>query len=180
MPFTSVLSIDSESLIAPELLHVTYGLSKDFGVAGLRVGAIITRSKPILRAIEAVMRFHNPSGASLAIGSAILEDREWCRAFIDGSRTKLAQAYKHVTRGLRNIGIRYLPGTNAGFFVWVDLSPYLPSNLDGEANAEFALAKTLKHHGVFLHPREEHSLKQGWLRMVYTQDSRIVTEGLDR
>jgi 1-aminocyclopropane-1-carboxylate synthase len=175
-PFTSILSIDTDRYIDPELLHVTYGLSKDFGVAGLRLGAIITRSKPILRAVEAVMRFHNPSGASLAIGTAMLEDRKWCRAFIESSREKLAGAYRHVTKGLREIGVDSLAGSNAGFFVWIDLSPYLPS---GE-NAEFVLAQKLKDNGVFLHPQEEHSLHPGHFRIVFTQDPRTVTEGLRR
>ncbi|EXA00359.1 hypothetical protein FOWG_00617 [Fusarium oxysporum f. sp. lycopersici MN25] len=180
VPFTSILSIDPTGLIDPELLHVTYGLSKDFGAAGLRLGAIITRSQPVLRAIEAAMRFNNPSGASLAIGSALLEDRAWCRAFIDSSRLKLAQAHRHITSQLSDMGIKYLPGSNAGFFVWVDLSPYLPSEFDGELNQEFALAKRLHKVGVFLHPREEHSIEPGWFRMVYSQDPRTVTEGLRR
>lgn len=179
-PFTSILSIDSTDLIDSDLLHVTYGLSKDFGAAGLRLGAIITRSQPVLRAIEGVMRFHNPSGASLAIGTALLEDRPWCRAFIESSRTKLAAAQAHVTRGLREMGVRYLSGSNAGFFVWVDLSPYLAVELGGETNTEFALARKLVDAGVFLHPREEHSLKPGWFRLVYTQDPATVTEGLRR
>ncbi|KAF5021734.1 hypothetical protein F66182_6235 [Fusarium sp. NRRL 66182] len=180
VPFTSILSIDSTDLIDPDLLHVTYGLSKDFGAAGLRIGAIITRSQPVLRVVEAAMRFHNPSGASLAIGSAMLQDREWCRGFVDGSRAKLSQAYRHVTSQLGEFGIDYLPGSNAGFFVWIDLSPYLPSELDGELNQEFALVKKLRKAGVFLHPCEEHSLKPGWFRLVYTQDPRTVTEGLKR
>lgn len=179
-PFTSILSIDSMNLIDPDLLHVTYGLSKDFGAAGLRLGAIITRSQPVLRAIEAAMRFHNPSGASLAIGNAMLEDRVWCRSFVDSSRSKLSQAHRHVTSQLKAMNIKYLPGSNAGFFVWIDLSPYLPSELDGELNQEFALAKRLREAGVFLHPREEHSLEPGWFRIVYTQDPRTVTEGLQR
>lgn len=179
-PFTSVLSIDSKDLIDPELLHVTYGLSKDFGVAGLRVGAIVTRSQPVLRAIQGVMRFHNPSGASLAIAVAMLENREWCRSFITMSQEKLAKAYRHITQGLGDMGLRYLSGSNAGFFVWVDLSPHLPTNLGGEKNAEFALAKKLRDAGIFLHPREEHSLKPGWFRIVYTQDPRTISEGLRR
>lgn len=179
-PFTSILSIGSTNLINPGLLHVTYGLSKDFGAAGLRLGAIITRSQPVLRAIEAAMRFHNPSGASLAIGNAMLEDRVWCRSFVDSSRSKLSQAHRHVTSQLKAMNIKYLPGSNAGFFVWIDLSPYLPSELDGELNQEFALAKRLREVGVFLHPREEHSLEPGWFRLVYTQDPRTVTEGLQR
>ncbi|RBA16596.1 hypothetical protein FPRO05_01320 [Fusarium proliferatum] len=175
-----VIIVNPHNPLDPELLHVTYGLSKDFGAAGLRLGAIITRSQPVLRAIEAALRFNNPSGASLAIGSAMLEDRAWCRAFIDSSRLKLAQAHRHITSQLRDMGIKYLPGSNAGFFIWVDLSPYLPSDLDGESNQEFALAKRLHKMGVFLHPREEHSIEPGWFRMVYSQDPRTVTEGLRR
>ncbi|KJZ74806.1 hypothetical protein HIM_05715 [Hirsutella minnesotensis 3608] len=179
-PFTSVLAIDPRGLIDDERLHVTYGFSKDFGSAGLRIGAIITRSKAVTDVIKGVQRFHNPAGPSLVIGAVMLEDRKWCREFIESSRRKLAAAYKHATQGLRDIGVRYLPGSNAGFFVWVDLSPYLPADLDGESNAEFALAKKLTKAGVFLHPREEHPLKPGWFRMVYTQDPTIVAEGIKR
>lgn len=179
-PFTSALAIDPEGLIDTERLHVTYGFSKDFGSAGLRIGAIITRSKAVETAIKGVMRFHNPAGPSLAIGAAMLEDRKWCREFVDSSREKLAAAYKLATQGLRDIGVKYLPGSNAGFFVWIDLSPFLPEDLDGEINPEFALAKKLRSAGVFLHPREEHSLKPGWFRMVYTQDPEVVTEGIKR
>lgn len=177
MPFTSILSIDVEKYIDLRLLHVTYGLSKDFGAAGLRVGAIITRSPSVLQAVDAVTRFQNTSGPSLQIGSAMLGDRDWCRSFIDGNRQKLAAAYKHVTSGLNEVGIKYLPGSNAGFFVWVDLSSYL---LEKDRFPEFALADRLLNAGVFLHPKEEHSLRPGWFRMVYTQDPRIVTEGLKR
>lgn len=179
-PFTSVLSICNDGLIDTELLHVTYGLSKDFGCAGLRVGAIITRSKAVEAAVRAVSRFHNPAGPSLAIGAAMLEDRKWCREFIEVSRARLAEAYAVATKGLQDIEVAYLPGSNAGLFLWVDLSPYLPEDLDGELNAEFALAKKLQSKGVFLHPREEHSLTPGWFRLVYTQDADIVKEGIKR
>lgn len=181
-PFTSALAIDPAGLIDTECLHITYGFSKDFGSAGLRIGAIISRSKAIEAAIRSVIRFHNPSGPSLAIGSAMLEDRKWCRDFVESTRGKLADAYKHATEGLKKIGVNYLAGSNAGFFLWIDLSPYLPGDdeLDGEPNSEFALAKKMQNAGVFLHPREEHSLKPGWFRMVYTQDAAVVTEGIKR
>lgn len=177
VPFTSILSIDVEKHIDLRLLHVTYGLSKDFGAAGLRVGAIVTRSPPILQAVDSVSRFQSASGPSLAIASAMLRDRDWCRSFIDGSRKKLAAAYKHATAGLGGIGIKYLPGSNAGFFIWIDLSPYLSER---DRFPEYALATKLEKAGVFLHPKEEHSLEPGWFRLVYTQDPRTVTEGLKR
>lgn len=49
-PFLSVLSLPNlKQLIDPSLVHVVYGLSKDFGVNGLRVGFVIDQHNPILR-----------------------------------------------------------------------------------------------------------------------------------
>ncbi|ORY66546.1 1-aminocyclopropane-1-carboxylate synthase [Pseudomassariella vexata] len=173
--FTSALSVDPAGIINEELCHVTYGLAKDFAAPGLRIGAIITRSKSLHKAVTSVMRFSNPSGASLAIVSAMLQDRQWCRSFLATSRERISEAYKHVTKGLREIGINFLPA-NAGFFIYIDLSPYL--KLDAE-DPEFEVAQRLLDQGVFLHPKEEHG-KAGWFRVVYTQDPRNVTEGLRR
>jgi 1-aminocyclopropane-1-carboxylate synthase len=180
LPFTSLLSIDTTDLIDPDLCHVTYGFSKDFGAPGLRLGAIITRSKQVHKAIRSVMRFYNPSGVSVAIGLAMLEDQEWCRNFLDNSKAKIYAAYTHVTTGLDQLGIKYLPAY-AGFFVYIDLSPYLP-DLPGASRQrkEFALAERLVQAGVFLHPGEEHCSQVGWFRMVYTQKPAVVTEGLRR
>ena len=176
-PFTSILSLDTDKYIDPRYLHTTYGLSKDFGAAGLKVGALITRSRSVLEAVNSVARFNSASAPSLSIGTAMLQDRDWCRAFIEGNRSNLAAAYKHVTSGLEEMGVQYLPGTNAGFFVWIDLSPFLDQK---ERFPEFALAEKFKRANVFLHPQEEHSLRPGWFRLVYTQDPRTVTEGLRR
>lgn len=180
VPFTSALSIDSRGIIDEDLLHIEYGFAKDFASGGMRVGAIVTRNQDIHQAITSIVRFHHPSGPSIAIACGLLEDREWCRSYISSMQKKLAAAHKHVTQGLRDIGIEYSLGSNAGFFVWINLSPYLPKDLNGEENAEFALAKKLQEAGVFLHPREEHSTRPGWFRLVYTHDPRMVTEGLRR
>ena len=70
---------------------------------------------------------------------------------------------------------------NAGFFVYVDLSPYIPA--DGALsprNREFALAQRLVDAGVFLHPGEEHSRDIGWFRLVFSQEEDTLKEGLDR
>ena len=172
--FTSVLSVEP-GILDDELLHVTYGFSKDFGAAGLRLGCVVTRSAPVLMVIQMTMRFHNPSGASVAIANAMLEDRNWCNAFISTNRRKIAQAYDYATAGLRELGIKYIPA-NAGFFVYIDLSPYFR---EGVADAEFDLSQRLLDGGVFFHPKEEHG-EPGWYRMVYTQDPRSVAEGLRR
>lgn len=122
------------------------------------------------------MRFASASAPSLAVAKAMLDDQEWCRSFVAGNREKLAAAYKHATAGLREIGVDYIRGGNAGFFVYIDLSPYLPEH----RVPEFQLAEKLQKAGVFLHPCEEHASTPGWFRLVFTQDPRTVTEGLKR
>jgi aspartate/methionine/tyrosine aminotransferase len=178
-PFTSILSIDTTGLIDPTLCHAIYAMSKDFGAAGLKLGAIVTRNKLFKQAFEVQGQFHEPSGPSLVLAAAMLQDREWCRRFLKISQNRLAAAFRHVTTGLKQIGVGYLSGSNAGFFLWVDLSPYLTKE-GTQQEREFQLAQKLVDRNIFLHPGEEHSMDAGWFRLVYTTSPEVVTEGLKR
>jgi aspartate/methionine/tyrosine aminotransferase len=181
-PFTSVLSIDPKGIIDQDLIHVIYGMAKDFGSAGLRVGALITHNAALQKGFTSIIRFHSPSGMAVTVGSAMLEDREWCREFLDISRNRISEAFRLITTELSRIGIKYLRGSNAGYFLWIDLSPYLPPDSSGlsKLEREFALAEKLLDGGVFLHPGEEHALEPGWFRLVYTEDPLVVQEGVKR
>ncbi|KAM3455415.1 hypothetical protein MY3296_002395 [Beauveria thailandica] len=180
VPFTSLLSIDPRGLLDADLLHVEYGFAKDFASGGMKLGALVSRSQPVLHALDSLIRFHKPAGPILRMACLMLEDRVWCRAYIDAMRGRIKQAHAHVTAELRNAGIPFLRGSNAGLFLWIDLGAHLPAELDGEENAEFALAKKALAAGVFVHPTEEHANKPGWFRLVYTQDPDMVTEGIRR
>ncbi|KAH3992154.1 hypothetical protein HBH98_219580 [Parastagonospora nodorum] len=182
VPFTSLLSLDTKAIIDPDYVHVTYGLSKDFGAAGLKIGALITRNEQLKKAVHAVLRFHGVSGPSVAIGTAMLEGRVWCRGFIDLARERIGEAYEFVTSRLEELGIEYFKGANAGFFVWIDLSRYLPPAQEGRSvfERECMLAQKLVDGGVFLHPREEHSIRPGWFRVVYTMEKVFMAEGMRR
>lgn len=49
--FVSVLSIDPVPLgVDPALIHVLYGMSKDFAAAGLRLGSLISQNQRLLQA----------------------------------------------------------------------------------------------------------------------------------
>ncbi|KAL6821289.1 pyridoxal phosphate-dependent transferase [Trichoderma camerunense] len=181
-PFTSVLSIDPTGIIDQDLVHVEYGMAKDFGSAGLRVGALITRNAALQKGFQSVIRFHSPSGMSVTVASAMLEDREWCRKLLETAQSRISEAFRLATTELSNIGVKHLHGTNAGLFLWIDLSSYLPPESSGlsKSKREFSLAQKLLDGGVFLHPGEEHALEAGWFRLVYTHDPRIVREGIRR
>ncbi|KZL67726.1 1-aminocyclopropane-1-carboxylate synthase (ACC synthase) [Colletotrichum tofieldiae] len=177
--FTSVLAIDPEGIIDPDLVHVEYGLAKDFAASGMRLGALVSRNRALHEAFSSVVRFHSPAGPSVAIAAAMFEDREWHDAFISKSRERIAAAYEFVTGWLKESGIGHIEA-NTGFFVYIDLSPWLPptEGYESDQEREFALAESILEKGVFLHPCEEHCLAPGWFRLVYTQPQSIVGEGL--
>jgi xeroderma pigmentosum group C-complementing protein len=49
--FVSVLSIEPANIgVNPALIHVLYGMSKDFAAAGLRLGCLISQNQRFLQA----------------------------------------------------------------------------------------------------------------------------------
>ncbi|KAJ6149097.1 Pyridoxal phosphate-dependent transferase major region subdomain 2 [Penicillium samsonianum] len=181
VPFTSILSLDLTGLIDPNLVHVLYGFSKDFASGGLHLGFLVTQNQQLRQACKAILRLHGASQAAVTIGTAILEDQAFVSSFTAKARQRLASAYQLTTSVLNKEGINYVKGGNAGFFVYIDLSPYLPPGAAiSPQNREFALAQRLVDAGVFLHPGEEHSRDIGWFRLVFSQEEETLKEGLNR
>ena len=52
--FTSVLSIDVKGLVDREHVHVLYGMSKDFGAAGMRLGCVVSWNETFKKATRAI------------------------------------------------------------------------------------------------------------------------------
>ncbi|KAL5334753.1 aspartate aminotransferase [Aspergillus crustosus] len=166
-PFTSVLSLATPELIDPSLVHVLYGFAKDFASGGLHLGFIISRNDELRRALSGMLRFHGPSSAVETIGTAILEDEDFVAKYTEKSQNNLAYSYQIAT--------------NAGFFLYADLSPYLLGDESlNPPEREFALAQKFLDNGLFLHPGEEHCKEAGWFRLVYTHDEDVLREGLQR
>ena len=72
---------------------------------------------------------------------------------------------------------------NAGLFLYIDLSPWLPTKSHNEQSyyeREFALAQRLLDAGVGVHPCEEHGEIPGHFRLVFSQDRDTLAEGLRR
>ncbi|KAN0083639.1 Pyridoxal phosphate-dependent transferase [Elaphomyces granulatus] len=181
VPFTSILALNLSEFINSNLVHVLYSFSKDFAAGGLRLGFLISRNEDLLRACKGILRLHGASSAAVEIGTAILEDESFVSSFLGRARRRLASSYQLVTSILDREGIRYVKGGNAGFFVYMDLSPYLPSkSYLTDQEREFSLAQKFYDAGIFLHPGEEHSKDPGWFRLVFTQEDDVLLEGLRR
>ncbi|KAI9673631.1 MAG: hypothetical protein M1817_002268 [Caeruleum heppii] len=184
LPFTSVLSIDPAGTIDSDRVHVLYGMSKDFGAGGLRLGCLVTRNLELTQAVRAISMFHWPSGLSCAAAAAMLEDEVWVDDFIKLSQTRLGDQYQFATDLLAEAGIDYHRGGNSGFFLWADLSPLITVT-GSEASDDFAgereLAKRILDAGVYLATGEEfHSEQPGWFRIIFTQHRDQMAEGLRR
>ncbi|EYE91065.1 pyridoxal phosphate-dependent aminotransferase [Aspergillus ruber CBS 135680] len=190
VPFTSVLSLDLPAFIDPNLVHLLYGFSKDFASGGLRLGFLISQNGELRRACQAILRLHSTSTAAVTIGATILEDRQFVSDFFAKSSQHLTSTYKITTSTLEKEGINYVKGGNAGFFIYIDLSPYLallPDIINGingiskaESTYEYALAQKFLDAGIFLHPGEEHGKKPGWFRLVFSHEEEVLEEGLRR
>ncbi|KAF5686669.1 aspartate aminotransferase [Fusarium denticulatum] len=66
VPFTSILSLQANGLMDPRKVHVQWGLSKDFGATGLRIGCLISQSNELfLKSLEGFSIAYRESNASL-------------------------------------------------------------------------------------------------------------------
>ncbi|KAL4968004.1 pyridoxal phosphate-dependent transferase [Aspergillus stella-maris] len=187
VPFRSVLSLATPDVIDLDLVHVLYGFSKDFSSGGLHLGFTISYNAELRRACSSMLRFHSPSGTAEQIGTAILQDQYFLTSFIEKSNRDLEFSYKLATSVLDEAGIEYVKGGNAGFFLYMDLSPYLaPATTTNKKKTlsgpdrEFALAQRFLDNGLFLHPGEEHCKHLGWFRLVFSHEEGVLREGLDR
>ncbi|RMZ03009.1 hypothetical protein D0860_06979 [Hortaea werneckii] len=193
-PFESILSIpSSDSYISPHLLHVLYGLSKDFAAGGLRIGCLYTRNRPLWRAIRAMSQFSWIPVASELLACSLLEDDEWLEGFFERSRRKLAEGREVAGRVLEGKGVPFFRGANAGFFLWVDLRGWLPplspsKSGEGESQGkdegkerEKVLVDRMMEKKVFLTPGMDMFAEEpGFFRLVFSQEEDVVREGLRR
>ncbi|UNI17005.1 hypothetical protein JDV02_003386 [Purpureocillium takamizusanense] len=188
VPFESVLSIDVNGIIDPELMHVIWGMSKDFGVSGLRMGFIVTQGNPQLKgALQNVFEFGWTSSLSDLVTANVLEDDEWVDAFLEDNCRLLGKQHAIVLRWARDHGIEYAPGTNAGFFVWVNLgAAYLKNRVVDESEKQQVdlnqdVMKSLLKHKVFLADGVRFGAEEpGWFRIVFAHETEYLELGLDR
>lgn len=180
-PFVSVLSLEWEKYIDAKYFHHVYGLSKDFACGGLRVGVLYTKSKEVERAVTALANFHSSGTVNALLANTILENKSFIKGFLEKNRNRIAAA-SLLARGLLDeAGIYYLPA-NAGFFLWVDLGPWLREK-DGEDEwaRERRLMERLMEKRVFVMGGGMQSAdRAGWFRFVFTRDEALVKEGIRR
>ena len=178
VPFESVLSLNVSQYIEPEYVQFTYGLSKDFAASGLRIGFLYTQNDDLLQAVKALSAFQWTGGPDQRAGIRILEDQQWLDGFFQRSSARLTSSYQLATGLLDGKKIQYRKGTNYGFFLWVDLRPFLRNKTweaEQELSQNFTKNKvTINPGGTFASP------EPGFFRVIYSQTEETLREGLRR
>ncbi|KAI1066959.1 hypothetical protein LB507_011336 [Fusarium sp. FIESC RH6] len=97
-PFTSCLSIDPTNIIDPSLITVVWGVSKDFGSNGLRLGSIISQNSSSLHSalVPGALYSMSSSLADHAFAN-IFEDDAWDEGYLAENKTRLEEHQKLIT-----------------------------------------------------------------------------------
>ncbi|KAF2460669.1 pyridoxal phosphate-dependent transferase [Lineolata rhizophorae] len=180
--FESVLSFDTTPYLDSNYLHAVYGMSKDLASGGLRMGCIYTQNDALMRALCAMSKFHWSGTADERLATEMLEDETWLEQFNRTSRARLARSSKVAREALHRAGVAYSKGSNAGFFLWIDLRPWLPKVKGGDKWAsEMALWEQLMQNKVFMTPgRGQQAEEPGYFRLIFSQPEHVIKVGMQR
>ncbi|XP_022255350.1 1-aminocyclopropane-1-carboxylate synthase-like protein 1 [Limulus polyphemus] len=103
----------------PERTHILYGLSKDFALAGFRIGVIYTRNKSLQTVLKEGSSFCTIPSSVMNISAYLMEDLQWCETFTKENCSRLAKTYQLSKNKLEKLGLPVCESA-AGFFLWVD------------------------------------------------------------
>ena len=185
IPFTSILSLNSTPHIAPTHLHQIYSLSKDFASGGLRIASLHTHNNLLQRAISRLAILHHSGTIPSLLAIAILSPpppSTFHNIFFTTSRARLARAAELAKSLLDEAGIRYASSSNAGFFLWIDLRPWLRGEEeDDEWEREKGLSARMEVEKVFIiGGRVQGAGEAGWYRFIFSRNEQVVREGVER
>eukprot|EP01083_Nonionella_stella_P226537 804388_1 len=161
--------------------HHVYGLSKDFGLSGLRIASHYTQNNDIRNALKKYHFSYNVPVHTQQLAHQILSDVEWCSYFIQQNQCKIQQRYAMLAAYLKEYKIsHYVP--DYGLFVWLDFSEDL-QKYSTDIRDLYELEKRLyfiflKEQKLSLAPGECFECKvPGFFRLCFTSNE--ATESME-
>jgi aspartate/methionine/tyrosine aminotransferase len=163
------------SMTGAPAVHGIWGLAKDFGLSGLKVGVLHTRDEQVRAAARALAYFAPVSTHTQALVTHLLSDADWVAGFLAESRRRLSAAAALAMKLLSDGGIGYVEPAG-GFSVWTDLRPYVPA-----AGEEALWQRILRTGRVNILPGTVFAAPEpGWFRLCHATDADAVETGIGR
>ncbi|CAI5530951.1 unnamed protein product [Closterium sp. Naga37s-1] len=107
-----------------ERVHTAYGMSKDFGMNGFRVGCLHTKNKDLLAFWQNIGMFAAVSNDTQHALSVMLEDDKFVDSYVSENKRRLKMSYDLLTSAFEAAGMQYQPAC-AAMFCWLDLRAVL-------------------------------------------------------
>ncbi|XP_068947561.1 1-aminocyclopropane-1-carboxylate synthase-like protein 1 isoform X2 [Petaurus breviceps papuanus] len=174
--FHSVLNMDR--LPDPQRTHVMWGTSKDFGMSGIRFGALYTENKDVSSAVTKLCYLHGISGIMQYKIAQLLRDHDWInQVYLPTNHSRLKAAHTYVTDELKTLGIPFL-NRNSGLYIWIDLRRYLHK---GTFEEELLLHRRFLGNKVLLAcGKGFQCFEPGWFRLVFSDKTHRLQLGMQR
>ncbi|CAK1366366.1 unnamed protein product [Cercospora beticola] len=174
--FTSVLSLNVEKFIDPSRVHVVWGTSKDFGVAGIRIGFLISQSNPeFLRSARSISLFNYPSSIADHVVAKLFGDEPFMEWYHAEHRARLATSYQFAVDFMEAQDIPYIH-THAGLFLMINLGAKMFRGMTDDE-----IHQKLKAQKVYIYSGKTFTYEEpGWFRLVFAHPVATLQEGFKR
>lgn len=155
--------------IVKKLLHTAYGMSKDFGMNGFRVGCLHTKSEELLTFWQNMGMFAAVSNDTQHALALMLEDEDFVDSYVSENKRRLRNSYELLTSHLEAAQVKYMPAC-AAMFCWLDLRSLLT---EPTFEAENRLWREIMDEArIVLTPGEAcHYAEPGFFRACYASMS---------
>jgi aspartate/methionine/tyrosine aminotransferase len=154
--------------------HIVWGLSKDFGMSGLRFGCVWTQNDRLRQALGTAAMFGCVPGVCQAMVTELLLDDAFCDDYLRANQVALRLSCAACTAMMDALSLPYYV-PDAGMFLWCDLSSLLDEkSWAAEARLYDQLRTEIR---VVLTPGEaQHAAAPGWFRICYAFVGRDVLD----
>lgn len=171
----STFGADFTSMVGERRLHGIWGLAKDFGLSGLKIGVVHTKDPEVRAAARALAYFAPVSTHTQALVANLLSDNAWVAEFLAESRRRLHESATRTMALLTAGGIGYVEPAG-GFSLWVDLRPHLT-----DAGEHALWQRILRSGRVNILPGGVFAAPEpGWFRLCHATDADAVASGITR
>eukprot|EP00112_Aurelia_sp_Birch-Aquarium-sp1_P009767 Seg212.10 transcript_id=Seg212.10/GoldUCD/mRNA.D3Y31 product="putative inactive 1-aminocyclopropane-1-carboxylate synthase-like protein 2" protein_id=Seg212.10/GoldUCD/D3Y31 len=175
---TMTTGLSLSDAIEPDLLHVVWGFSKDFGISGFRCGLVHTVNKEVQTVLNANSYFQSVPTIAQYVLTEMISDFDWLeKVYLPTNKKRLGQAHDYVVKELRKIGVKAFESV-AGLYVWIDLRKYVePLSKEGELDLMYKFLD----NGIYITPGVAFQAPEyGWFRIIFSKNEHDMKLGVTR